>query len=133
MSAVLLFLAVLSSSLSRADEALKYEPAIVTLQGVLSLQDFAGPPNYESVARGDELERYWILTLPKSIQMLGSSDDSLLYPQDRVKEIQLVCSEGCGKDFSFVVGAKVTLVGTLYAAFSGHHHKGVLMKVQKVK
>lgn len=41
--------------------------AIVTLAGRLTLKSFAGPPNYESVARGDVEEKVFILELPRRI------------------------------------------------------------------
>ncbi|MEN9723473.1 MAG: hypothetical protein RJB38_1459 [Pseudomonadota bacterium] len=114
-------------------EALKYEPSVVTLRGTLSLQDFAGPPNYEDVKQGDRLERAWVLVLSSPVRVVASPDDELFYTQENVKEIQLVCFTGCGERFSFSSGETVTLSGTLFSAHSGHHHKGVLMTVNKRK
>jgi len=39
----------------------------VTVSGRLTIQLFAGPPNYESVANGDAEERVFILELPRRI------------------------------------------------------------------
>lgn len=114
-------------------EVLKYEPSVVTLRGTLSLQDFAGPPNYEDVKQGDRLERAWVLVLSTPIKVVASPDDELFYTQENVKEIQLVCSKQCDQQFALSVGRDATLVGTLFPAHTGHHHKGVLMNVQKRK
>lgn len=128
--ALLAFLTVLSfSAISYSAEVLKYEPFIVRLRGTVLLQNFAGPPNYESVRQGDRLERHWILTLKNHIRVVASPDDELMQTQDNVKEIQLVCLAGCGERFSFSAGETVTLIGTLFSAHSGHHHKSVLMMV----
>lgn len=118
---------------SYAMETLKYEPSVVTLRGTLSLQDFAGPPNYESVAQGDTLERIWVLTLNNSIRVVAPPRDELMQTQDDVKEIQLVCYTGCREQFSFSVGQTAILSGTLFSAHTGHHHKLVLMTVNKRK
>lgn len=118
---------------SYAAETLRYEPSVVTLQGTLSLRNFAGPPNYEDVKKGDRLERYWILTLKNPIRVVASPSDELFSTQENVEEIQLVCPEDCGKKFSFLSGKDATLTGTLFSAHSGHHHKNVLMTVKKRK
>lgn len=34
---------------------LHHEPAVVKLKGALELQNFHGPPNYESIAKGDKI------------------------------------------------------------------------------
>ena len=118
---------------SYSAETLKYEPSVVTRQGKLSVQDFPGPPGYESVAQGDKSERYWILTLNTPVHVIASPKDELMETKDNVKEIQLVCFMGCGEKFSFSIGESVTLTGTLFSAHSGHHHKDVLMTVSSRK
>ena len=118
---------------ARSEIPLKYEPSVVTLQGTLSLQDFAGPPNYKSVKAGDQLERAWILILNHSVRVVAPPEDELYYTQENVEEIQLVCLEECEKKFAFSAGGRATLVGTLFSAHTGHHHKSVLMNVQSGK
>ncbi len=129
-------LAVLSLNLGamvHATETLKYEPAQVTLRGTLSLQDFAGPPNYENVRQGDQLERCWVLTLKRPLRVVAPPNAEFYYTQENVREVQLVCTEGCEKKFSLSVEEEVTLSGTLFPAHTGHHHKGVLMNVRNRK
>ncbi len=121
------------SVVSNAIETLHYEPVVVTLQGTLSLQDFAGPPNYEDIKKGDRLEQSWILTLKSPVRVEASAGDDLYYTQENIREIQLVCAKECGKKFSLSSGRKATLIGTLFSAHTGHHYKSVLMNVKRRK
>ena len=118
-------------AVAHSAEVLKYEPSIVTLRGQLSLQEFPGPPGYESVVQGDKPERFWILTLNTPIRVIASPGDELMETQDNVKEIQLVCFTGCREQFSFSASETVMLSGSLFSAHSGHHHKNVLMTVSE--
>ena len=38
---------------SQPQDCLSYQPAAVTLKGVIARETFAGPPNYESIKDGD--------------------------------------------------------------------------------
>lgn len=127
------FIAFIGGAESRSETDLHYEPSIVTLGGTVSLQEFAGPPNYEDVKKGDLPEQYWILSLESPIRVVAAPGDELYSTQDEVREIQLVCSSSCGKRFAFSSGMKVSLTGTLFAAHTGHHHKSVLMTVKRKK
>jgi hypothetical protein len=129
------FLIVLMSlgfpGLTYSAETLRYEPSAVNLRGKLLLQEFPGPPGYESIAQGDKSERFWILALMSPVRIVASPENELMETQENVKEVQLVCFTGCGERFSFSAGEVVTLSGTLFSAHSGHHHKSVLMTVNK--
>src|SRR5579872_1006877 len=72
-------------------QCLSYEPAIVTLSGTLVRKTFPGPPNYESVKKGDRPETSWFLDLPKSLCVNESKTEPDLNPkQSGIQEIQLV-------------------------------------------
>ena len=43
------------------------EPEEVSLTGTMRRRTFAGPPGYESVAKGDQPERVWVFHLTKPI------------------------------------------------------------------
>lgn len=116
---------------SHAADFLKYEPSVVTLRGKLLLQEFPGPPGYENIAHGDKREGIWILKLYKPVRVIALPGDELMESQDDVKEIQLVCLTGCKEKYSFYAGKTVKLSGTLFSAHSGHHHKNVLMTVNR--
>src|SRR5271169_3126831 len=46
---------------------LSYESSVVTLNGTIIRKTFPGPPNYESVRRGDKPEVYWLIVLSRPI------------------------------------------------------------------
>lgn len=129
MQIIVIFFVIFFESLTcHAQESLLYEPTKVTLQGTLTVQNFAGPPNYDNIKKGDLPERAWILNLKNPVRVAESGDE-LSYTQENVREIQLVCDRECGNEFSLKQGDEVALIGTLFAAHTGHHHKGVLMNV----
>ncbi|MBC7690313.1 MAG: DUF4431 domain-containing protein [Methylotenera sp.] len=105
----------------------------MSLSGIISHQDFAGPPHFESVANGDRLERAWILNLKERVCVVASPGDELFYTQDSVREVQILCQEACIKKVSISEGKELNLVGTLFSGHTGHHHKGVLMDVLSEK
>lgn len=113
---------------AHAAECLKYEPAVVSLSGVLHRATFPGRPNFESVANGDEPETGFYLTLkqPLCTQVDVAGEQEAL--QD-VREVQLVLTEKQYAQWRPQLGKQVTLHGGLFAAFSGHHHAPVLLKV----
>ena len=67
-------------------------PHIVKLVGVIKNQTFPGPPNYESVAKGDAPEDYWILTLDEPIDVAEDPDYPVPdenRPQLKQRELQV--------------------------------------------
>jgi hypothetical protein len=52
---------------AQQQECLAYEPAVVQLIGTISKKTFPGPPNYESIKKGDKPETYWVLDLPDTV------------------------------------------------------------------
>jgi hypothetical protein len=109
------------------------EPATVVLSGVIERSVFPGPPNYESVAKGDAEEICWLLTLRQPIcleagvDLSGAIDDN---GHSGIRKIQLVFEGSDGyRIYRDLVGKSVQATGGLFAAFSGHHHAEVLMTV----
>jgi uncharacterized protein DUF4431 len=113
---------------------LSFEPALVELEGVPVLRDYPGPPNYESVARGDALERQWILQLtePRCVNRDPKSgiDDQAVVG---VQEVQLVLAAGESKRLRASAGKQIRVSGTLFAAHTGHHRTAVLLKVENIQ
>ena len=132
MGPILFFFTIMFGTVASTETApsLLYEPAVVTLEGTVSLQNFARPPTYEDVNGGDQLERAWILTLRNPVRVVACPNDELFFTQENVREVQLVCSDGCAETFLFSDGEEVALVGTLFSAHTLHHHRGVLMTVK---
>src|SRR5438270_5700294 len=74
---------------AKAQKCFDYEPngPAVSLAGRLRSQIFAGPPNYESIRRGDRKETALILTLTKPACTNGDPDDKA---ENHIREMQLV-------------------------------------------
>lgn len=114
-----------------AQSCLTYEPNVVVLHGTIRRHTFAGPPNYESVAKGDEREDVWVLHLSRSICVAASDDWS---KENNVAKIQLVFPEGQKQYDRFrpFLNQRVTVTGALFQRHTGHHHTRVLLTVDKM-
>jgi hypothetical protein len=130
---LLLLLILLTSSepSSLAQKCVAYEPDTVSLAGTIKRRTFAGAPNYESVARGDQPEQVWVLRLARPICVSASGDQE---EEKNVSDLQLVFTDA-EKEYpryrSFV-GRRVTVNGTLFHAHTGHHHTSVLLTVNRI-
>ena len=117
-------------------EVVHYELEVVRLTGVLILQTFPGPPNYEfdKVIRS---ERCWILKLDKPIAVAPArplSDGLDTESFNRIDQLQLVV---LGKpQIGFLKrtksGIHLDITGTLFESHTGHHHTRVLITVQSL-
>ena len=105
---------------------LQVEPARVTVEGILHRETFAGRPNYESTAEGDEPETYFLLKLPTPKCLEGT--------QVKAEDLQLVFMGKANQQYKKLapaVGKNVSCSGSLFEAISGHHHTPVLLQVSK--
>jgi hypothetical protein len=125
---VLLFLFIPSMPAFAQDGCMSYEPEPVKLKGTISRKTFPGPPNYESIRKGDEPETYWILHPLKPICTIASEDNDA---EKGVRDIQLILTPKQYISYKKLVGQRipVTLSGKLSHAITGHHHTPVLMEV----
>jgi hypothetical protein len=123
---------VLASLIATAADCARFEPAITQLQGKLILREYPGPPNYQSVAAGDTLERQWILELtsPLCVQADLKSEINAVSQAD-VREVQLVLL-GSSPSLTSHKNRLVQVSGTLFAAHTAHHRTPVLLTVQSV-
>jgi hypothetical protein len=111
------------------DPCLRYEPDTVSIRGRLYRRTYPGPPNYESVAKGDDPETGFYVHLGSPACFVAGEDSLLDFPQQGVKEVQLNLDSTGYARLRPKLQTVVQLRGTLYAAFSGHHHAPVLLKV----
>ena len=127
-------LLVASFSSARA-QCLKYDPAVVTLTGTLSAHVFPGPPNYESIKRGDRKERAIILTLTTpTCTTSNEPPQGLDDPEKDVREIQLVVTKSAHwKTVERRLGKRVVITGTLFHSHTGHHRTKVVIDVASVR
>ncbi len=130
-----LLLFLFSCASLAANQVLTYGPSVVELKGTLDLQTFPGPPNYESIAGGDRIERHFYLKLNRPIDVLPKTGENSgvenAEEERNVKIIQLSISEErlWSRFRKLGEGGSVKLRGTLFHRFTGHHHSRVLMVV----
>ena len=115
-----------------AQDCLTYEPDKVVLPGTIRRHTFPGPPNYESVARGDAREDVWVLRLSKPICVSASADWER---ESNVTDVQLVLAEGQKQydQYRPFLGKSVAVSGTLFQGHTGHHHTRVLLTVGDIQ
>lgn len=134
MAAALLSALLFSPFFASAAEkpCLKYEPEVVELHGMVKRVVFPGPPNYESVKKGDEPEPYWVLFLPKEACVQGDPKNEFNSETEKnVRSLQLMDVD-YKKDRS-LLGKSVIVKGTLMHSYSGHHHTPVLIQVKSIE
>ena len=131
---LLLLLLAMSVCAAAQENCLSYEPADVRLAGTISRQTFPGPPNYESIRKGDQPEVFWILHLAKPLCVTGKTDD-VNEPERGVTDLQLVLDEKQYAQLRKLTGRRIHVVasGTLFHAHTAHHRTSVLMAVKDIK
>ncbi len=140
MKRFLLLLIIFPSPSFAANKALTYGPAIVELTGTLDLQTFPGPPSYESIKDGDEIERHFYLRLDKPVDVLPKRENEGVENAEeerKVKIVQLAVSEEndalWAKFRKLGRGGRAKIRGTFFHRFTGHHHSRVLLSVEDMQ
>ena len=133
-------------ALAAPTQKVSYEPRVVSLEGTILPQVFPGPPNYESVHKGDKPEKQWVIHLKAPIELEAAENDNVA--EKNIKEIQLVMgySEDKNVDPDEVAktqyktwepltrkGVTVLARGTLFHSVTGHHHTTILMNVHDLQ
>jgi hypothetical protein len=103
------------------------ENGAATLTGRLEIQAFPGPPNYESVAHGDELETGLFIRLDQPITILSSEGRI----QARILHLAGTLTK---KDFQHGrKRAEARVSGSLFLRFNGHHRSRVLIEATSIE
>lgn len=126
---VLLLLHSFAASAQR-EECLSYDPEVVQLIGTISKKTFPGPPNYESVRKGDKPETYWVLHLPDTVCTQPSGDND---GETAVTDLQLILTRKQYALYRKFLGRRVNVSGKLSRAITGHHYTPVLMEVTGIR
>ena len=126
------FLLVVEATAVAATQSpcLKYEPAVVSLSGTLISRTFAGPPNYESISKGDRPERALLLLLDEPVCVEGDQASAL--SQETELGVVLVQIGPPDSGWKFV-GRRVLITGTLMHRHTGHHRTAVLLNLKEVR
>jgi hypothetical protein len=112
----------------------KYEPQVTTLKGILRSRVYPGPPGYESVKGGDEVEDVWFIRLSQPISVDGDKDPTSFNEKETgVKEVQVIFKDGEEKVLKKQMGKPIECTGTLFHAHMGSHHLDLLMEVQSYR
>jgi len=125
---VVVLLSATSWSGSIAAECLRY--GVVSLTGRLVQQTYPGPPDYESLTRGDKPLVIWILQLDRGICVAGS--DSSYRSTYSEREIQLVlgADQYARTDqyaqYRHLLGKKITVTGRLVAGGARYEKRFVV-------
>ena len=133
MRSLLLLALILISSSAAHSQCLRCDPTVVTLKGTIYAKDFPGPPNYESIRRGDERMRYWIFRLNNPICVEGDDFDHSRVAN--VRELQLVfMDESFYPRYRRYVRrhARFQVVGSLFHQQTGHHVTKILITVKSL-
>jgi hypothetical protein len=108
----------------------------VSLTGQLVQQTYPGPPDFESVTKGDAPLVIWILQLDRGVCII-SSDPS--YPNVyNEREIQLVLGAGqyAGNDryaeYRYLLGKKIAVTGRLQSG-AGKYEKTQVLALRSIK
>src|SRR4030081_2495297 len=127
---VLLLVAVIASkslAQSATSACVRYEPDTVALSGHLERHTFYGAPGYGEDPRHDEKETGFYLALTTPTCSTGGRDPDLNDPRAGVRRVQLVLDSAGYARLRPFLGKHVTVRGTLFASFNGHHHAPLLL------
>jgi hypothetical protein len=118
---------------ANAQKCFEYGPA-VSLTGTLRSQVFAGPPNYESIKRGDRKETAIIFTLVAPACTTGNDPVGIDVPETHIRKMQLVVTKDAHwKTVRRLMGKRAIVTGTLFHAHTGHHRTKVLIEVANIR
>lgn len=94
---------------------------------------YPGPPNFESVARGDRPEKALVLALTEPVCMAKdkADRDGMRPAIARITEVQLATTS---RDLGGVKpGRRLRVTGNAFAAHTGHHHTPIVLENVRVE
>lgn len=106
------------------------EYGIVSLPGTLVRQTYPGPPDYESVTKGDEPQVIWVLLLDRHICVVDSNPR---YPREyNEREIQLVLAADQYVQYRSLLGKKAIATGKLLHG-GARYQKRLVLTASEIK
>lgn len=100
------------------------------MSGVLTVQLFAGQPNYENIAKGDAEEKALILELPKR---MCADDGEFIDSSTTFDRVHVSSSVPALLDvLNAAVGRHVTVHGEAFGAHTGHHRAPLVLFADEV-
>lgn len=106
----------------------------VTVSGLLTQKAFPGPPNFESIAKGDKRDVSYVLvpTHGLCVTALSKDPDEIDVAVQHIRGLQLVLDAKGSRLLKPLLGKKVAISGSLFGAISGWHHTPVLLSDVKL-
>jgi len=136
----LFFILLLSAWCFAGNPEVSYEPFIVELSGILDLQTFPGPPNYESIQNGDDVERHFYLKLDVPVDVIPKGKHPTVVEPEIERNVRIMQLAISGEDDALWArfrkigrGGHVKITGSLFHRFTGHHHSRVLLEVKTME
>jgi hypothetical protein len=126
IAAIVLIACLVSGTQAQAD-CLSYGGR-VQVTGTLVRIEFAGPPNYESVARGDQPEPQFVIRLDTAVCVNADPSDDFAVYVPSLRDMMLMLSPPQFGQLRPRLGTRVILSGGLMAAETGHHHTPVMLR-----
>lgn len=118
---------LLSVKVAYGDDCLRYEPEKVTLKGTLVRKTLPGPPEFESIEKGDRPETYWILKLTSPVCVNERLSGEMDFEDNRdIRRMHLVINTEDYSRYEDFVSKKVVVTGILFYKYSGYDHTRVL-------
>lgn len=109
-----------------------FEPSLSEITGVLTLNQFYGPPNYGETPETDTIERVWIIELQFPISVhreepeIEEGDFNLT--QYNITRVQIYTPNE-KINLKKNEGKLVTVKGKIFGSHTGHHYTPVLMEI----
>ena len=122
---------------ARESACLDLEPVVVSVEGTLSAKIFPGPPNYESIEKGDKPIIYWVLEpdapLCANVDTAGDAKTTL----GGIRLIELVESPAhlpqMYRRHRKDVGKRVVVSGALFRKYAKEQVSDILIKVHAIR
>lgn len=109
---------------------LRKSDAKATVSGKLTSRMFAGPPNYESIAKGDAKEGALILELPRP---MCANDGEFIDGSTKFDRVHVSSSiPALLTVLNAAVGRQVTIRGEAFGAHTGHHRAPLVLFADQV-
>ena len=118
------------------DELCLIDRENIELKGTVELETFAGPPNYESIEKGDQELKYWILTTKDPVNCAyrySIEQEQLVDRKGSYKRFQLVDGDNKLLTEAQESGKEVSFVGELMSSHTGYHQTDFLLFVKDNK
>ena len=104
----------------------------VSVNGHIVLRVFPGPPEYESVAKGDRPDTYWILVADHPVKDNLPTGFDPPVPPEGVSELQLMLDPDQYSQYAPMLGKYVTVKGDCFCAQVGGHYTPLLIQVEDI-